>query len=283
MTMKPHWIVLALALLSLPFVVHAPARLAHRESEFRPLLLRPAFARTVSRPALAMLVDVLWLRALNAIGLPDTAEKNVALYEYGLALSELDPRFFQVYEFIGLAIPYAVARNTWVGAAQSSDIFRRGLKPFPSSLKLHLYLGFSLMHRERKYEEAADVFTAAAKLPDALDFMAPLAARLRAQTGHTDQGLAFTREMLERTTDPNTRAMLEERVQELELEQVLQTIDRAAQTYRERHGRWPWIDELKSEGLYDGPMTDQTGAPLEVDADGRGKTTAAYRRLEIFE
>jgi hypothetical protein len=280
--MKQHWLVLAAALAVLPFLV-APPGVARKESEFRPLLLRPAFAKTVSKPMLPLLVDVLWLRALNAIGLPDTAEKNVALFEYGKALAELDPRFFQVYEYIGLAIPYAVARNTWVGAHESSEMFRLGLKAFPTSMKLHMYLGFELMHRERKFDEAADVFAAAARLPDAIDFMAPLAARLTAQVGKTDEGLEFTREMLAHATDETARRVLEQRVHELELERVLQAIDRAAQVYKERHGRWPWIDELRAEGLYTGPMTDEDGSTLEVDEQGRGKTTAQYRRLEIFE
>jgi hypothetical protein len=264
--------------------VLSPPPVRTHASELRPMLLRPAFARTVSKPFLPLLVELLWLRSLNAIGMTDSEQKNSALYEYGVTLSELDPRFFEVYEFIGLAIPYAVSRNTWSGAAESSDIFRRGLKAFPTSLKLHMYLGFELMHRERKYSEAGDVFARAAKLPDALDYMGPLAVRLKAHSGRPEEGLEITRELLANTSDENMRKVLEQRVRELEVEQLLQQIDRAVGLFKAEHGRLPTsLEELRTTGFYQGPMADEFGGPFSIDEAGKGKASALPRRLEIYE
>jgi hypothetical protein len=281
--MKATLVVFLAAALVVALVVEPPHE-ANRESEFRPLLLRPAFAKTISKPFMPLLVEVLWLRALNAIGQKDNEQKNKALYEYGVVLSELDPRFFHVYEFIGLALPYAVARDTWVGADYSSDMFRRGLKAFPTSMKLHLYLGFSLFHRERKFSEAADVFAAAAKLPDALDFMAPLATRLKTHSGKAEDALEMTAELLQHTSDENMRKVLERRLDEIRVEIVLQNVDAASTEFRTQEGRWPSsVDELRSRGFYSGERFDPLGSTIEIDAQGKANSGSLNRRLEIYE
>lgn len=263
---------------------YQPPPLKLAESEFRPLLLRPSLARTVSKPFLPMLVDILWLRTLNAIGMPDNTQKNLALYEYGVALTEIDPRFYVAYKFIGLSIPYAYARNTWAGAAESSDMFRRGLRVFPNDLTLHMYLGFNLFHRERKFLEASDVFARASRLPGALDFMAPLAVRLRSHSGDAVEALAMTREMLADEKDEEVRATLEKRLSELEVEVVLQEVDRAAAEYEKRFGRPPWsLEKLRAEGLYTGPITDAQGGTVSLSDDHKGTSTSLKRRLEIYE
>lgn len=254
-----------------------------RESEFRPLLLRPSLARTVSKPMLPMLVDVLWLRTVNAIGMRETEQKNLALYEYGVALTEIDPRFYVAYKYVGLNVPFAKDRNVWVGGPEASDMFRRGLKQFPNDPTLHMYLGFNLFHRERKFLEASEVFQRAAGLPGALNFMAPLAARLRAHGGAPEEALAMTREMLAAEQNEEVRATLEERLKELEVEVVLQAVDRAAEEYEKRTGRAPvTLDDLRAEGLYTGPNEDAQGGTISLK-NKKGTSTSLNRRLEIYE
>lgn len=256
-----------------------------RESDFRPVLLRPVVARTLSRPVLPMLVDVLWLRTLNAIGQRDSSDKNRGLYEYGVALTDIDPRFYEVYKFVGLNVPFASARNTWVNAWESSEMFRRGLRTeyYKQDLKLHVYLGFNLFHRERKFIEASDVFVAASRLPDALDYFAPLAVRLRAHGGSPEEGIAITRRLLEDERDEEVRAMLEARLGDLAVEVVLQRVDRAASAFRERQGREATtLDELRATGLYEGGDLDPLDGRITLK-DGKATSTSITRRLEIYE
>lgn len=254
-----------------------------RESEFRPLLLRPALARTISRPVLPMLVDVLWLRTLNAIGLRDSTQKNHALYEYGVALTEIDPRFYEAYKYIGLNVPYAYARNTWANAEESSDMFRRGLKVFPTDLRFHIYLGFNLFHRERRFIEASDVFLAASKLPDALDYFVPLALRLRSHGGSPEEAISITEQLLASEPDEAVRGLLEERLADLHVEVVLQRVDKAAEGYKAKTGREATtLAELRSEGLYAGPDRDPLDGEISLK-DGKATSTSITRRLEIYE
>lgn len=261
----------------------APAPPSHPQ-DFRPLLLRPAFAQTLSKPFLPVLVDLLWLRSLNAIGLKDTEQKNRSLYEYAVVLSELDPRFKQVYEYLGLNIPFAVARNKFTGGDLACDLFERGLKVFPTDLKLHMYLGFSLFHHERKFAEASEVFARAARLPDALSWMAPLATRLKAHSGAAEDAVELTRELLATELDDEVRAQLEERLEELQVEVVLQQVDRAAKTFFDAQGRWPRdMAELEASGLYPGELFDPSGGLISLQPNGKATSTSLNRRLEIYE
>jgi len=265
-------------------IASRPPKTPGHEDQVQPLLFRPALTRTITKPFLPLLVDVLWLRSLNAIGLKDSEQKNHTLHSYGVAITELDPRFHTAYEFIGLNIPFPVARNVWSGGDLACDMFRRGLKVFPNDMKLHLYLGFSLFHHQRAFSEAADVFFYAATLPGALPFMAPLATRLKAHGGAPEDALDMTKSLLSSTLDEDVRAQLEQRIVELEVEVLLQAIDRASRAYFESVGHWPTaVEQLQRAGLYDGPVADQTGAFILIDPEGKATTSAIQRRLEIYE
>lgn len=282
MTPRALLIVVA-ALVAVAFTARPPTPPTHPQ-DFRPLLLRPAFAQTLSKPFLPVLVDLLWLRSLNAIGLKDTEQKNRALYEYGVVLSELDPRFKQVYEYLGLNIPFAVARNKFTGGDLACDLFERGLKVFPTDLKLHMYLGFSLFHHERKFAEASDVFARAARLPDALPWMAALATRLKAHSGAAEDAVELTRQLLATDLEDEVRAQLEKRLEELQVEVVLQQVDKSAKAFFDANGRWPRdMAELEASRLYTGELFDPAGGLISLQPDGKATSTSLKRRLEIYE
>lgn len=277
------FVALALVLSGLAFTSRPPTPPLHPH-DFRPLLLRPALAQTISKPFVPALVELLWLRSLNAIGLKDSVQKNQALYEYGVVLSELDPKFYQVYEYLGLNIPFADKRDHFVGGDLACDLFERGLKAFPQDRKLHMYLGFSLFHHQRKFGEASDVFARAARLPDALDWMGPLATRLKAQTGKAEDALQLTHDLLASNLDDEVRAQLEKRAQELAIEVVLQRVDRAAEEFTKSVGRPPRdFAELKDQHFYEGAFLDPSQGFISLDANGKATSTSLERRMEIYE
>lgn len=246
--------------------------------------MRADVARYATRPFLPLYVDLLWLRTLNAIGLTDSASKNRALYEYGRAITDLDPRFKTAYEYIGINIPYALARDTFSGGDLAADLLRRGLVHFPRDMKLHMYLGFSLFHHQRKYSEAADVFMDAAKLPDALPFMAPLAARLKAHGGDARAALDMAQALLDAETDDAIRADLAARMASLQVEVVLQDVEAAAVAFHDKTGRYPKdIAELRLMQLYHGSDLDPSGGTISLDDKGKATSTSIARRYEIYE
>jgi tetratricopeptide (TPR) repeat protein len=233
-----------------------------------------------------MLVTLLWLRSLNAIGQPESLRKNLALSEYADLLTDLDPRFLQAYVYLGLNIPFAEDR-VWKGGDLASRVFRKGLRQFPSDLRLHLYLGYSLMQHERKYLEAADVFANAARMPDALPFMAALATRLKAHGGDPAEGLALARELARTATDETLKAEMEARANELEVEIQLQRVDRALERFRgeaSADAGVPSLETLIAGGYYDGPTQDVRGGSIFIrETDGKVLSTSLERRVELYE
>ncbi len=262
----------------------APPVRAKRGNDLRPVVLRPGVINTVTRSIRPMLIDLYWLRTLNAIGDPESREKNRALYDYGLTLTEVDPRFYTAYTYIGLNIPYQTGRLDWVNAELASDLFRRGLQQFPDDMKLHLYLGYSLFGQEKKYAEASAVFLAGSKKPGALSFMAPLAARLLSHSGKAEDALSLTRAMLASSTDEESRLDFEGKVAQLEVEVALQHVDRAIEAYREANGRAPAdLEALVAGGFYRGPREDPTGGLISIGEDGRATSSSVERRYQVFE
>lgn len=262
-------------------LVQKPTRLRH--SELRPVLLRPALARTVTRPFLPLLVDLYWLRTLNAIGDVDSVEKNRTLAEYGRLLTDLDPRFYVAYTYVGLNIPLQTARNVWVNGDLASELFQKGLRQFPQDLKLHLYLGFCQYQMEKKYTDASATFASLSKIPGAPSFAATLATRLLAHQGNAEEGLELARQLMESTDDPVAREELELRVKQMQVEVQLERVDQAVEAFRKAYNRLPAsMQELHDTGSYFGDDVDALGGRISIDEQGKAQSDWLGRRLTLY-
>lgn len=268
----------------------APPSRVHRPSDLRPLLLRPSLARTMSRSQLPLLIDLYWLRVINAIGEKDSEQKNRALYEYGVILTELDPRFYHAYVHIGLNIPFLkgfqppLSQGHYANADLAEDMFRRGLKAFPDNMRMHIYLGWVLFGMQRKYAEAAEVYRHAATLPGAWAYMAPLATRLLAQAGRPEDAMEVAKELIANSEDESVKEELTGRLKELEVEALLRQVDEAVDRFTAREQRAPSsIEDLVHAGDYTGPLEDSLGGRLYLDDMRRPVSTTLPRRLEVYE
>jgi hypothetical protein len=258
-------------------------RLVVREAELHPLLLQPGLARTMSKSQLPLLIDLYWLRVLNAIGEEDSESKNRALYYYGELLTDLDPRFYQAYLYIALNVPYLVERGVYVNGHLAEKLLRKGLKQYPDDMRMSIVLGYVLFSMERKFLEAAQHYRHLATVPGAPPWVAPLSTRLFAQGGKPLEGLDFVEELLENVDDPMLRQEFEQRREQLLLEAFLQRVDAAVAQFKESRGRLPAdVGELVREGFYSGALEDDAGRPVFLRPDGRA-ATSHERRLEIYE
>ena len=262
----------------------SPPRREPHSADLRPVLLRPSVARTLAKAFLPLLIDLYWLRTLNAIGAADSAEKNRTLYAYGRTLTALDPRFYHAYSYIGLNIPFRAGRKGYVNGDLAADLLQRGLRQFPGDMRLHLYLGFTLYFMEGKYKEAAAVFLAGSNLKGAPRFMAPLAARLLSTSGSAREGVLILQELLDASSDEAVRNELSARLRELQVEVLLQAVDTAVQRYEMLHGSKPQdIEALLKSKVYAGPLQDAMGGRIFLDSTGQAYSTSLQRRYEVYE
>jgi hypothetical protein len=254
-----------------------------RLREAQPALLNPQLTDTLLKSQKALLLELYWLRVLNAIAESESEAHNRSLYAYAKNLSTIDRRFYQVYFYLGANIAVQVEGKYFL-AAEAEEILRKGIEQFPNDRRLYGLLGFTLFAIEKKYAEAAEVFHTLSTFPDAPAHAAPFATRLLAQSGNTNLALELAQQLADSATDDTTKKEYEKRVAEIKVEAQLQTIDKAITTFKTREGRPP-IDlaELVSKGDYFGTLTDAQGGTISIGKDGRAATSGAPRRLEIYE
>lgn len=249
-----------------------------------PLLPSPELVRVLLPGHTELAADFFWIQLTNAAGRAATAEEYRRIYPYAELISELAPRFKQVYQFAGALLPYNRGRDTWVNTEESTAIIKKGLAQHPGDESLKLYLLFNLMYFERDYGAAADLLKELAAAPGAPAYFGALATRLYAQASEFDAGLEMARGLAATAATEEQRRFFEHRTRQLEAERVLAEVDAAAWSYFRREGRHAvHLVELLSAGDLAAPPVDPLGGEIVLDAFGRARSTAENFRLEVYE
>lgn len=249
-----------------------------------PTLLRPAALRTVAKPAAPLLITAYWLRVVNLIAAPETAAKNKALAAYGRLLTEIDPRFYYVYFYLGVCIPYRPSLRQYENAELAAELLELGLKQFPSDVRLRTIYGYTLFEMLHRHEDAAKQFAILAEQPDAPSYARRLSARLLAQARRPDDGLAILEEMEQSCEGDETWecARVRQERQELALELSIQAVEQADEAFTKTFGRHANdLEELRSTGYYSGFGVDPLGEPITITA-GKASSRSLRRRFEVY-
>jgi hypothetical protein len=114
-------------------------------------------------------------------------------------------------------------------------------------------------------------------MPGAPEYLAPLAARLLAQSGQFEAARDFALE-LSRSDDPVTRQTFQRRLLELDREQAAVDLEVAIRAFEATRGRLPaQLAELVGAGLLLQVPADPLGGDFLVLADGGVATTSGDR------
>jgi hypothetical protein len=275
-------LVLALSV-SLCVVFASPPKRDSRQGHLPPLLPRLEVVRAAGAPIHHLVTDYFWIQTIQAVGKADTRHEYRDIYDYADLVTELDPKFRQVYLFAGVAIPFRSRSGKWFNTEESTRLLEKGLRHFPDYVYLRIILAYNLSTFHQQYERAAKLVEETSRLPGAPEYLAGLATRLHAQAGNFDAGLEFARSLAESADEPETRELFERRVLELELERELSRVDAAVQAYQQREGRRPsGLQALVDAGDLPGVPEDPLGGRIELGEDGRSHSTAQQKRLTDF-
>lgn len=248
-----------------------------------PLLPRAEFLHALGASVQPMVADFYWLEAIQALGLAHNAKTYRDVYFYVDLATDLDPQFYDAYTFGAVSVTYNLGHWNWVNTAESSQLIRKGLQFFPRDAPLLFLLSYNLMYYDHQFKEAADIVKDLSQRRNAPSFLAPLATRLYAQGGSFEAATAFAEAMRDSAKDDATRDLFEERVKQIKLEKILQEIDRASSSFKEKNGRLARsIEELQAQGFLGELPPDPLEGTLELGADGRGESTAETHRLEVY-
>jgi len=277
-------LVVALPLLSVAVVgVTSTPPNRRTATHVSPLLPRASLLRVAGRAFLPVVADYYWLQAIQAGGKAATAEEYRDISDYAQLITDIDPDFAYVYQFAGVLIPFNRGRETWVNTRESTAILEKGVARFPQAVLLRILLAYNYSSFSKDYLKSAQVLEATARLPRAPSWVSLLATRLYAQGGNFDAASTFANQ-LATSTDPETRAIFEQREKEIALERILRTLDAAVTAFRERERRLPNdVKELKSAGLIAQLPEDPLGGQIGVGPDGRTYSTSEAHRLEVYD
>lgn len=260
-----------------------PPELLRSPTHLGPVLPRSEFVRGLSAGFRQLAADYYWIESLQALSLAKTPDEYLDVYGYAMMIADLDPKFRPIYMFAGVTVPTHDERGRWWNTAESTRVLELGVARFPEYLPLKIVLAYNLANFDEQYQRAADVLREAAKLPGAPTYLSALATRLYSQAGNFDPALALARSVADSAPDPSTRETFERRVKEIQLERILQHLDRLLPLYQRAMGTPAReLNDLLRVGLLRSIPQDPLDGTIELGEDGRFHSTAEAHRLELF-
>lgn len=243
-------------------------------------MLRGSLASTVSKAHLPLLLDLYWLRTLIGISEPESVARNRNLYTYGEFLTDLDPRFFHAYYFLGLSTPFALGNDRYANGDLALKLVRKGIAHFPADYRLRMMHAFLLTYVEHDSRGAVEEFMVISKFPNAPGAAIASATAMFVEEDRFDEAIAMISEAMEREGQGGL-GLLADRKNQLEIEKQLRELDAAIQRAGAKLGHTPQsLDEVIGVGEWPAEVThDVHGGELSVEA-GRGRSSWLLGRLE---
>lgn len=235
----------------------------------------PGLLRALGRSHLSLVADFTWIRAIGLSTSLRVPSDGRALIAWCDLVTDLDPKFLWPYVLGGLlgAMP---TWNTPYNVKEANALLEKGLRELPQEYRLAIYLSFNQLHLLKDPAAASASLRRGAAAPGAPAFMAQLATRLMAEAGSFELAQTYAREFEEHSPDPEVRQFFARRRLELERDQLLAVLQRAADAFRAARGRAPLsVGELALGGfLKDGVPRDPLGGEFGFDTEGRAFSTS---------
>lgn len=178
----------------------------------------------------------------------------------------LDPYNMDAYYFAQAAFTWQVGH-----AVDVNRLLDHGMKYRTWDWQLPYFAGFNSAYFLKDYDQAAAYMQRAAELSgNAL--LTNLSARFFYESGREDLGIAFLRDMIERSIDKKERRIYEMRLAALT---AVQELNRAVRLYQDDHGELPQnLQLLVEKGYLDEIPADPYGGAFFIDQLGVIRTTS---------
>jgi hypothetical protein len=236
----------------------------------------PQIIRRATLSLHALLADIYWIRAVQHYGgtkLSNEPNKQYdVLYPLLDVTTSLDPYFDVVYKFgsVFLAEPYPAGAGR---PDQAIALLQKGLATRPDKWELAQGIGFVYYWWLADFQDAAMWFNRAADMPDAPDWLRPLAAVTLAQGGNRASSRVLWTEMARNADAKWLRDQAAFRLKQLDALDGIDSMQQVVDEYRTRNGVPPasW-DAMMGAGFLRGVPPDPTGLPFQLDP-ATGKVT----------
>ncbi len=216
--------------------------------------------------------DLLWLKVIQFVGGKDQTGKGYDwLYHVLDVVTDLDPKFFEAYQFGTMALSI-LGDN----ADQSVLLLQKGVTHISDRWELYFYLGFNYYYFLEDFKNAAAYMQRASEFPGHPEYVVGLTARLYAESQSPATGLAFMEKVYQSTDDPMIRERLKKMMDALEVKATLKELDAAAAKFRVRHpSETPTVDRLVALGFLPAWPTEPYGGTYYWDSSRRSFATTS--------
>jgi hypothetical protein len=236
------------------------------------LLLRsPSAIQKLSLGYDALVADIYWTRAVQYYG-ARFATKGATfplLWPLLDISTTLDPHILVAYR--AGAFFLSESGNGGPGRPDLAvELIERGIRANPNEWILNVDLGFLYYWRLADYTSSATAFLDGSNKPNAPDWMKVMAARVAQKGGSLDTSRMIWSEIYESNKNPKIRERALEILRGLKAEEDEIELNRLADEYQKRFGRYPAsVNELRSAGLIGGIPVDPDGYPYRFEPDGK--------------
>ena len=227
------------------------------------------FLKRVSLGFESLVADVYWIRAVVYYGsmrrVADRQRDYTLLDPLLTFVTTLDPKFRVAYRFGAIflteAYPDGPGRPDLAIA-----LLQRGIAANPAAWEYFHDIGFVYYWWLQDYKAAAGWFAKGAQLPDAPEWLQPLAATTLAQGGDRQSSRQLWRQLGDSDIEW-LKSTAKHRLTQLDAMDMVDELNRAVQRFTIREGRAPrdFPEVIARERLRGWPL-DSTGVPFEYDA-----------------
>src|SRR5262249_15566109 len=142
MRSRPLWAAISLGcVLTVAALSRPPAKEKSGEHE-APLLPRKELLHVLGASCQQLVADYFWIQTIQAVGAALSSHEYLDAYYYADLVTDLDPRFLQIYTFTGAALPVNLGRETWVNTAESTRLLEKGHQNAPTDVYLGILLAY---------------------------------------------------------------------------------------------------------------------------------------------
>ncbi|MDQ3168580.1 MAG: hypothetical protein M3Q55_00385 [Acidobacteriota bacterium] len=263
-------VLIALSAGSVALQAARDGRYARRADTARLMYLQSG--ETAKRLALghdALAADIYWIRAVLHYGGDRIQDPGADRYELLYPLLDLttalDPQFQIAYRFgaVFLAEPPPGGPGR-VDLAEA--LLMKGIAASPQRWQYPHDLGFLYYWQQQDYSTAAVWFQRAAALPDAPEWLAPVAASMLARGGDRTASRQMLTGVLEGSQEEWMRATAIRWLRQLDALDQMEQLDALLAEYQRRTERRPgsWTDLIRA-GWLAGVPVDPAGHPYELN------------------
>ena len=229
----------------------------------------PAVLTRASLSYSALVADLYWIRTVQFYGgtrLSNGTKRYDLLYPLLDLTTSVDPYFDIAYRFGAIFLA-----EQYPGGAGRPDLaialLQKGLRAQGPKWQFAEDIGFVHYWWLHDYVTAADWFNRAGDMPNAPEWLKPLAAVTLAQGGNRTSSRQLWTEIAKNGELDWVRRQADTRLKQLDAMDGIDVLERAVRVYRERAGAYPasWSDLIRA-GLIRRIPADPAGVPFRLDA-----------------